>query len=76
MASIEMDLHIDLTSQEQKIISLEKTTVITGRSGTRKTSILKLKLCCRQVSEAGSSRIHGVIDDPEENKGSFLRQLL
>ncbi|CAH1431137.1 unnamed protein product [Lactuca virosa] len=74
MVGIEMDLHIDLTSQQDKIISLEKTTVITRKLGIGKTTILKLKLCRRQVSEAGSSRVQDAIDDPEENKASFLRQ--
>ncbi|PWA64846.1 uvrD-like Helicase, ATP-binding domain, P-loop containing nucleoside triphosphate hydrolase [Artemisia annua] len=82
----EVDLPMQLTDEQMDVLLFSKSSFLIGRSGTGKTTILTAKLF--QNEERfwnGSEGIYGaesnqirdaeVVDDPENSKRTFLRQL-
>nr|XP_043619935.1 uncharacterized protein LOC122591753 [Erigeron canadensis] len=81
----EVDLPMQVTDEQMDIILFSRTSLIIGRSGTGKTTILTMKLFQNEqdfrnasegVYEAESSRIRDAeVGDHEESKPSVLCQL-
>nr|GEX09051.1 UvrD-like helicase, ATP-binding domain, P-loop containing nucleoside triphosphate hydrolase [Tanacetum cinerariifolium] len=82
----EVDLPMQVTDEQMDIISSRKSSFITGRSGTGKTTVLTTKLFQHEqkfriasdgIYEGESSQFRGseVVNDHPDSKTSGLRQL-
>ncbi|PWA49328.1 uvrD-like Helicase, ATP-binding domain, P-loop containing nucleoside triphosphate hydrolase [Artemisia annua] len=82
----EVDLPMQVTDEQMDIILSRKSSFITGRSGTGKTTVLTTKLFQHEqkfriasdgVYEGESSQLRGdeVVNDHQDSKTSGLRQL-
>ena len=71
-----------VTDEQMDIILFGKSSLIIGRSGTGKTTVLTMKLfqneqrfCNDSEAENSQFRDAEVVDDPENSKPTVLRQL-